>query len=161
MPGTIDGDLAFFHALQQRGLRARRHAVHFVYKKQVSEYRAAMQLELTAGDVQHIGPEDVSGHEVRGALHSLELQPEQQRQSLDRQRFRDSWNSFQQSMAAAQQGDQALRLESLLANNHSSHFPANVLRQFGDSFHYVFSLLEVGTLDVEALTAGNSLNRTA
>ena len=35
--GAVAGDLALFHALEQRGLGARRHAVDFVHEKQVGE----------------------------------------------------------------------------------------------------------------------------
>ena len=39
-PHAVDRHLPLFHAFQQRGLRARRHAVDLVHQQQIGEHRA-------------------------------------------------------------------------------------------------------------------------
>ena len=75
--GAGIADRAFLHRLEQRGLGLGRGAVELVGEQQVGEDRALLELEVAlAGAVvlfQHLGAEDVAGHQVRGELDAAEL----------------------------------------------------------------------------------------
>src|SRR5437764_14954760 len=74
---AINADLAFFHGLKQGRLGAWRHAVNFVAQQQIGKQWATMQREDTGRKIENIAAQDVRWHEIRGALHALEVQGKQ------------------------------------------------------------------------------------
>src|SRR5262249_8484070 len=105
MGGSVDSDLAFFHGLQQGGLRAWRHTVDLVSQQHVGEERPAMQRERAGGKVEHIAADNVGRHEIRSALDAAKFQMEEPSKTLDDERLRNTRYTFQQGMAPAQQGE--------------------------------------------------------
>ena len=99
--GSVTRNLAFFHALEQRGLRARRHAIDLVHEQQISKHRARVKCERVGTGTQDRGAEDVGGHQVGSGLHALEAKAEQASQRLDHQGFCDAWNTLEQRVPLA------------------------------------------------------------
>ncbi len=95
MARAVNGDLAFLHALQQRGLGARRHAVHLIHQQQMGEHWALMELESAVSQVQHIGTDNVGRHEIRSALHALEIELQKMGERLDGERLGDPGYALQ------------------------------------------------------------------
>ena len=77
-----------------------------------------MQGKGAGGEVQNIAADDVGGHEIRSALDALEIQRKKPGKGFDDQGFRYPRHSFQQSMASAENGEQALRDHLLLPYDH-------------------------------------------
>ena len=61
---AVAGDLALFHAFEQRGLGARRHAVDLVHEQQVGEDGAGMEGEGVGAGAQDGGAQNVGRHQV-------------------------------------------------------------------------------------------------
>src|SRR5579872_1096493 len=136
---AVDRDLMLFHALQQRRLRSRRHAVHFIDQQQVSEHRPGMQLELAGRHVQNVRSNNIGRHQIGRALHTLELQPQQMRQSFHGERLRNARHAFEQNVPAAKQRDDALVAEFVLPDDHLAHLVTNVLHKLWNCVHRPFS----------------------
>ncbi len=64
MADAVDRHLIFLHALQQRGLGARRHAVDFIHQQQVGEHRSGMEAVSAGCHVEDVGAQNVSRHQV-------------------------------------------------------------------------------------------------
>ena len=79
---------------------ARRSAVDFVDQEQIGEDGPAVQSEGAGGEIEDVGAEDVCGHQVRGALHALELQPKHLREHLHGQRLRQPWYTLNERVPA-------------------------------------------------------------
>src|SRR3979411_1261175 len=92
---AINRNLAFLHGLQKSSLSARRHAVDFVHQQQVSENRSLMELKSAVRQVEHIGADDVSGHQIGSALHALKIEPQKMRERLDGKCLRNPRHAFQ------------------------------------------------------------------
>ena len=75
----VDGDAALLHALEQARLGLGRGAVDLVDEHDVGEDRPGPELEAVLALVEHVGPHDVGGQQVGGALHPRELQVEHAR----------------------------------------------------------------------------------
>ena len=103
---TVGRDLAFFHALQQRGLCARRHAVNLVDQQQVGEDRTSVEGKILRAGSQNRGAKNVGGHQVGRGLDALEAETEQPAQGFHDQRLGGARHAFQQRMALAENGDQ-------------------------------------------------------
>ncbi len=114
---SVDRYLPFLHALQQRRLRSRRHAVDLVDQQEAGKDRPLVQHELLARAAKHIGAQNVSGHKVGRRLHSMKFQPQHLRQQFDHQRFGDTGDAFDQGMPPAEGHDQRLIDEGVLAGN--------------------------------------------
>jgi len=74
-----DGDMAFLHGLQQRRLGARRGTVDLVRHQELGEDRAGDEAEGAAPAralLQHLGAEDIGGHQVRRELHAPRIEAE-------------------------------------------------------------------------------------
>jgi hypothetical protein len=126
MSSTVDRDLILFHAFQESCLRARRHAIDFIYQEQIREHRPFVKVERSLSHIQNIRADDIRGHQIRGALHSLELHPQQSRKRFYNQSFCNPWNSFQEGVAPAEECNQALVLKFLLADDDFAHFLTQV-----------------------------------
>jgi hypothetical protein len=67
--------------------------------------------------MEDIGSRDVSGHEIGGALHALKIQSTDTRQRFDRKSFGQTGNAFNDRMAAANEHEQELIDDGLLADD--------------------------------------------
>ncbi len=126
MRGAVHGHLQFFHGFEQRGLRARRHAVDLIDQQQVGENRPAMDAERSGGRLENISAQDVGGNQVRRALHALELQAENMRERFDRQSLGQARHALDQRMAARQDHEQQLVERFVLPHDDLGEFPADV-----------------------------------
>src|SRR5262249_7440801 len=143
MTRSVDRDLPLFHALQQRGLRSRRHAIDFVYQKQVGEDWPVMKREVCSGSVQDVGAKNVRWHEVRGALHTLILNAKDAGECLGQQCLRHTRNAFQQRMTAAEKREHDMVDNVLLTYYDFLELRATVLNQLRSSAHFGDSSLDV------------------
>ncbi len=115
-----DGDVVLLHRLQQRRLRARRGAVDLVGHQQLGEDRTLDEAEgarLARRVLQHLGADDVGGHEVGRELHALGVEAEHAAERLDEQRLGEAGNADQQRVAAGQDGDQRSLDDDVLAED--------------------------------------------
>ena len=106
-----DRNAALLHRLQQRRLGARAGAVDLVRHQQLAEDRAGDKAERTPPGLallQHLGAENVGGHQIGRALNALVVEPEDRAQGLDQPRLGETGHADQQGMPAAQEGDQGL-----------------------------------------------------
>ena len=119
-----------FHALQQRCLGARRHAVDLIHQQQIGEDRPLVEAEILGiggcAEAKDGGAQNVGRHQVGGSLHALEAQAEQPAQSLDDQRLGNARHAFQQRMALAENGDQHLFDHPCLAGDYPPQLRAGV-----------------------------------
>ena len=91
------------HGLQQRRLRLGAGAVDLVRHQQLREDRPFHEPEAASaarGILEHFRADDVGGHEVRGELDALGIEPQDLAQRLDQQRLGEAWHADQQRMAA-------------------------------------------------------------
>src|SRR6185437_10030794 len=135
MRNAVNGDLAFFHGFQQGRLCAWRHAVHFVCQKHVSEKRAAVERKSARGKVEYVAPDDVSRHQVRGALHPPKFKIKQAGEALDHQSLGDARYALKQSVPATENRKKALVDQFLLPDNDFSQFISPVLQHSGHVLH--------------------------
>jgi hypothetical protein len=70
--GPVHGDLALFHALEQRGLGLGRGPVDLVAEHDVREHRSRLELEVAPLLVEGAHPGDVAGQQVRRELDPLD-----------------------------------------------------------------------------------------
>ena len=73
---AVDGDPAFFHALEQSGLGSRRGAVQFVRDQDAGEDGSGAKGEGAGLWVVELTAEDVGGQHVRSALDALKGEAE-------------------------------------------------------------------------------------
>ena len=132
---AVDGDLAFLHCFQKRGLGAGGGAIDLVDQEQVSEDGSAMQVEAAGTHVEDVGAGDVGGHQIGGALHALEAEAADASQCLDGERLRQARYAFNHGVPAADQNQQELIDDFALANDHFGEFGANVRGKSGKVFH--------------------------
>ena len=147
---AVNRHLALFHALQQRGLRARRHAVDLVGQQELREDRAAMKRELTGLQREDAGAENIGGHHVRRALDAAKVEREESGQRLHGHGFRHAGYAFHQRVSAAKKREDGLldqlrlarddpaqlRLASFKNGEHGPDF-AVVFGNFGHAFPWV------------------------
>ena len=77
--GSGDRDLALLHRLQQRRLGARARAVDLVGHQKLGEDGPLDEAEVAAAVLvllQHLGAEDVRGHEIGRELDAGGLEPQ-------------------------------------------------------------------------------------
>src|SRR5215472_4134353 len=108
VPLAIRRHLPLFHRLEQRSLRARRHAVDLIRQKKLGKHRPLMKREFAGLRREHARPENICGHHVRRALHAPELESEKSPQRLHRERLRHTGHALHQRMSAAKHRQQRL-----------------------------------------------------
>ena len=97
----------FLHAFEQRRLRLGRRAIDFIGEQDVRKDRPGLEAQmLAAGGVvhQHLGADDVRGHEVGRELDAREAQIERVGQRLDEQCLAQSGCALEQHMPAREHG---------------------------------------------------------
>src|SRR5215510_10152175 len=94
-----------------------------------------MQRERAGGKVEHIAADNVGRHEIRSALDAAKFQMEEPSKTLDDERLRNTRYTFQQGMAPAQQGEQALVDQFCLANDNFGQLLASMRQHLGHYRH--------------------------
>ena len=90
-------------------------------------------------DIEHVRADDVAGHEIRGALHALELAAEHARQRLRQQRLAEARRALHQHVAARDQRD-AQRADHVLgADDDARQLALHGLFEGCDRGIHVFS----------------------
>ena len=147
-----DGDALFLHRLQQRRLGARAGAVDLVGHQQLAEHRAGDEAEAAppVGFVQHLGADDVGGHQVGGELHPLGGQAQHGAQRLDQPALAQAGHADQQRVAAGQQGDQRLVDHLILAEDHPADGGAHGAHPRAERLHVAEDRLRVEPRRTEA-----------
>ena len=113
------GDRMFLHRLQQGGLRLGRGPVDLVGEQDLSEHGTGLEPELTTG-IQvrdHVGSDDVGGHQVGRELDAGHPDPQAPAQRLDHPGLPESGKSLDQRMASREQADQHLLHDAIVADD--------------------------------------------
>ena len=100
---TPNSDLGFFHCFKQCSLGLGRRAVDLISEQEVGEYRPLAKPERRCLAVEDHLANNVTGHQVGGELHSIEVQRQRLGQRLHQQGFGHAGHTFDQHMAADQQ----------------------------------------------------------
>ena len=103
---AIQRDAALLHGFQQRRLGLGRGAVDFVRQQQFAEDRPLRHGEAAGLEVEQVDAQDVARHQVGRELYAAELQPQTARKGLRKQRLGYARRTFQQDMAAREQGSE-------------------------------------------------------
>src|SRR5579859_173870 len=116
----VDGDLAFVHCLEQRGLRLGRGAVDLVRQQNVGKNRAALEFKFLLqrridGDAQNVG-----GQHVAGKLHALKGAVDGARERLSERGFANAGNALNQQVSTGENADQREADDVVLAANHTA-----------------------------------------
>ncbi len=101
-----DGDRAFLHAFEQRGLCLGRGPVDLIGEKDVGEDRAPLELEVLPARLvldNHVGAYDVAGHEVGRELYAREGQIETLGQGLDEESLAETGDAFEEHVSAGEE----------------------------------------------------------
>jgi hypothetical protein len=137
---AVGGDLALFHAFEQGGLCARRHAVDLVHQQQVSEDRAGVEGKGLRAGTQEGGAQNVGGHEVGRGLDALEAEAQKAAECLDDEGFGDARHALKQSVALAENGEQHLLDHLSLSGDHAAQFGAGMSDELAggaERFHWL------------------------
>jgi len=116
------GDLPFLHGLEQGRLNLAGRAVDLVGQQQVGEDGALLGGEVQLLGIENQGAHHIAGQEVRRELDAAETQVRGLGEGLDRSRFRQSRQAFQQHMAPAQQRHQQTVQEEGLSHDDLAAF---------------------------------------
>ena len=137
---AVDGDLALFHAFEQRGLGARGHAVDFVGEEELGEDRATVEGELTGLEGKNAGAEDVGGHHVGRALDAAKVERKEAGQGFDGHGFGHAGDAFDESVTAAKEGEDGLLDKLGLAGDNPAQFGFTFFedREYGADFAVAF-----------------------
>ena len=104
MARARDRDVVLLHRLQQRRLGARAGAVDLVGHQQLREDRAGDEAEAALAArrfLQHLGAENVGGHQVGRELDAPRVEAERGAQGLDQLGLGEARHADQQRVAAA------------------------------------------------------------
>ena len=111
----------FLHRFEQSRLRFRRRAVDLVGKNDVRKNWAFLKLKRTAtrcGLRENLRSSDVGRHQIRRELDAVEGEIKDIRQSPDQKRFGQAGCTGKQAMSTAEQGNEKLINDLLLADDH-------------------------------------------
>ena len=116
---TGDGDAAFLHGFQQRGLGFRRRAVDFIREQEIGEHgpRSITEFHAALVLVDDLGAEDVGRHQVGGELDALEIHAQHPRDGLHQQRLGQSRHADEQAVAVGKKGGDQAGDDFLLADD--------------------------------------------
>ena len=131
MARLADGHLPFLHRFQQSGLRLGRSSIDFVCENHVVKQRSGDKSKLSFARIavllQNVSPSDVGRHQIRGKLNTREAHRQTSSQRADHQGFSQSRNPFQQTVTTAEERDQQLLDDIVLANDDFGHLIADRL----------------------------------
>ena len=122
--------------------------------KQLGEDRAGEEAEAALAGLaflQHLGAENVGGHEVGRELDAPRVEPEHDAHGLDELGLGEARHAEQERMAAGQDGDERLLDDLVLAEDDRADRGlgrAHVIRaRFGRAHDHVFELFEPFSAD--------------
>src|SRR3989449_87293 len=110
--------LPFLHRLEERGLGLRRGAVDLVREEDVREDRAPSEDEVAGLAVEHVGPRDVRGQQVRRELDATEREAQARRERFRDQRLRQPGDILDQEMTIAEDRPEDPFEDGALADDH-------------------------------------------
>ena len=129
----------FFHRLQQRSLRLRWRAVDFIGQHQVGKDRALDETETAYARLlvffDHIGSDDIAGHEIGRELHAIETQIENLRKRAHHQRLRQSRHADHQAVTAAEERHENLVDDFFLTDYDFAHLRLKSVAAFTQRFN--------------------------
>src|SRR5262245_28486340 len=141
VPHAADGDLTLLHGFEQRRLSLGRRAVDFVRENHIGEQRAGEELELARPGrailLDDLGPGDVGGHQVRGELDTAKVERQAFRQGRDHERLGQARDAFENAVPLAEERDQQLLDDLVLAYDHARKLLLNVVKGALELFHRV------------------------
>ncbi|MEY3459534.1 MAG: hypothetical protein RL215_2691 [Planctomycetota bacterium] len=122
--GLSDGDLSFLHGFEECGLGFGRSAVDFVGENDVVEEWSGDEAEfaLSGGAIflEDIGAGDIGGHEVGSELDPGEGHGQAAGDGADHECFGESWDAFEEHVSLAEEGDEQLFDDFVLADDDAS-----------------------------------------
>ena len=126
------GDRFFLHGFEQGGLGFGGGAVDFVSEEDVAEDWALLEFEdlLAAFIDEDLGTDDVGGEEVRGELDPLEFEVEGLGDGVDEGGLAETGDTFEEDVAAADDGDEDIFDDVLLTDDEFADFRADFLEGF-------------------------------
>lgn len=127
----FDGDLAFLHRLQQRGLGLGRSAVDLVGQQQPGEQGALTKHELGAVLVEQVGAGEVSRQQIGGELGAGELQTQRPGEAAGGQGLAEAGHVFEQHVAAGDDAGQHQGHLGTLAHQGLVHLVQHMADAFG------------------------------
>ena len=136
---ALRGHLAFFHGFEQCRLGLGSGAVDFVHQQYVGEQWPAAEHEIVLRRVEHVGADDVAGHQVRGALHALEFAAENARQCFGQQSLAEPGRTLHQHVAARDERDTQRADHVLGADDDARELALDGLFEGRDRGVHVFS----------------------
>ena len=149
VPRARDRDVMLLHRLQQRRLRARGGAVDLVGHQQLREHRAGDEAETALAArrlLQHLGAENVGGHQVGRELDAPRIEPERRAHGLDQLGLGEARHADQQPVAAGEDRDQRAVDHLLLAEDDGADRGLGGARMrrrgFGGPHHHVLEFFE-------------------
>ena len=130
-----DGDFAFLHGLQKRGLSLGRSSIDFVGQQDVGEDRAFDKSELAFAlrvFLEDVRTRDVGWHQVGGELDAFEIHVQDLGQRGHHQRFGEAWHAFEQAVTFGEDGCEELFDHLVLADDHFSEFAPHLIAVFAE-----------------------------
>src|ERR1035438_4829827 len=115
---TVDGDGAFLHGFEQRGLRLGGRAVDFVGQQKGGEERALDQGKFRALQVVDVGAGDVGGHQVRRKLDAFEIATERGGQGTRQQGLTETGDAFDEGVLVGEHHHQRIADDFILPDDH-------------------------------------------
>jgi hypothetical protein len=116
---AVDAHLTLGHRLEQRRLGFRWCPVDLVGQQQVRENRSGAELEPARLHVVHRRAQQVGGQQVRGELHSLEIQPQCGGERPRDQRLAEAGQVLDEHVSACQHGGENQGERVALADHHA------------------------------------------
>jgi hypothetical protein len=131
VPHPADGDLALLHGFEEGGLGLGRRAVDLVGQDHVGEQRPLQELELAVAGaavlLNHLRAGDVRRHQVGRELDAAEGQRQALGQGADHQGLGQPRHALQDAVPPAEQGDQQLLDDLVLAHDHAAQLLLDVV----------------------------------
>ena len=103
MRPAVDGDLAFVHGFEQRGLRLGGGAIDLVGQQKIAEDGAGLELEGFGMDIVDGDAQNVAGEHVAGELEAVEAAGDGAREGMRERGFADAGDVLDEQVAARQQ----------------------------------------------------------
>lgn len=141
---AVARNLMFAHALQQRGLGARRGAVDFVGEQDVREHRAGAELEAALFRAVDVRADDVGGQQVGRELHPPEIRVDQPGQRLRQRGLADAGHVVEQHVAARNECGQQMADHLRLAANDPVEFVFDPVQFFNGVAHGKCPVFKIG-----------------
>src|SRR5262249_52025461 len=129
---AIDRHLAFFHGLEQSGLRFWGRAVDLVCEQNVGENRAVAKRKLCGAWIENVGSSDVGRHQIGRELDAIESRAYNARHRFDHQSLCCPRHAFNQGVPFGKQADQDLINDRFLADDYFLRFALDVRGDLAD-----------------------------